>query len=84
MKKKNRKLRSMSVSDLEKLPTKGLLARFKRLHICEESLGLSDRNGIYENPDNLIEFKNTSEWKTESEKMKEILAKHEHIERKTA
>ncbi len=66
------------------MTTKRLLARFKRLHICEESFELSDRDGVYENPDNLIEFKNTSEWKTEYEKMKEILAKREHIERKTA
>jgi hypothetical protein len=79
VKKKNRKLRSMSVSDLEKLPTKRLLARFKRLQVCEESFELSDRDGVYENSDNLIEFKNTSEWKIEYEKMKEILAKREHI-----
>jgi hypothetical protein len=84
MKKKSRKLHPMSVSELQKLPTKRLLARLKRLHICEECFESSDRVGIYENLDNLIEFKNTSEWKTEYQNIKEILAKREHIERKTA
>lgn len=73
----------MSFEELEKLPTKRILARFKRLHICEESFELSDRDGVYENPDNLIEFKDSLEWQNEYQKMKEILAKREHIERKT-
>ena len=72
----------MSVEELEKLPNKRLLARFKRLHICEESFELSDREGVYEKPDNLIEFKDTLEWKTEYKKMKEILAKRDHIPKK--
>jgi hypothetical protein len=80
--KNNRKLRPMSFDELEKLPTKRLLARFKRLHICEESFELSDRDAVYENSDNLIEFKDSSEWQTEYKKMKEILAKRKHIPRK--
>ncbi len=84
MKKQNRKLSPMRFDELEALPTKRLLARFKRLHICEKSFELSDCEGVHKNHDNLIEFKETPEWKTEYEKMKEILAKREHIERKTA
>ena len=50
------------------MPTNRLLARLKRSYSCEESFEMSDREGFYENVENLIEFKDTLQWKSECEK----------------
>ena len=69
----------MSEARLEILTTKRLLARLRQLHHCEQSLALSDRDaGDYAASD-FIEFKESSNWITEYNKMKEILARREHI-----
>ena len=69
----------MSKSDLEKLPTKRLLARLKQLHRCEESLTLSDQNIEEYEPSGRIEFKDSPEWIAEYKYLKEILTQREHI-----
>jgi hypothetical protein len=76
---KRRKMLPMSRSDLEKLPTKQLLARLKRLHQCEQSLALSDQDIENYAASDFIEFKESSSWITEYNNLKEILAKREHI-----
>ena len=72
----------MNPNDLEALPTKQLLARLTRLHRCEESLALSDRAGESYEASSAIEFKDTREWILEFEKLKEVLARREHIPKK--
>jgi len=72
----------MNPSDLEALSTKQLLARLTRLHQCEESLALSDRTAESYEASGAIEFKDTPEWVLEFEKLKELLARREHIPRK--
>lgn len=77
---KRRKIFSVNVEELEKYPTKRLLARLKSLHQCEQSFELSDRD---ESERSLkvgyIEFKESLEWEIEFEKVKEILKNREHI-----
>ena len=69
----------MNKSDLEALPTKRLLARLKRLHQCEESLDLSDREISEYKPSGFIEFKESPEWIAEYNCLKDILSRREHI-----
>lgn len=77
---KRRKIFSVNVEELEKYPTKRLLARLKSLHECEQSFDLSDRD---ESERSLrvdyIEFKESVDWQIEFEKVKEILKNREHI-----
>lgn len=77
---KRRKIFSINVEELEKYPTKRLLARLKSLHQCEQSFDLSDRDEserfLKVDP---IEFKESAEWQIEFEKVKEILKNREHI-----
>lgn len=79
---KRRRIFPMNVEELEKLPTKRLLARLKSLHQCEQSFDLSDRDESERllNTD-YIEFKESFEWQNEYKKLKEILSKREHVQR---
>lgn len=80
---KRKKIYPISVEELETYPTKRLLARLKSLHQCEESFELSDRDESERNLNSdLIEFKETEEWKIEYDKLKEILKNREHIPKK--
>ena len=73
----------LSIEELETYPTKRLLARLKSLHQCEESFELSDRDESERNLNpELIEFKQSEEWQTEYNKLKEILKNREHISRR--
>ena len=69
----------MSRSDLEALSTNRLLARLKRLLLCEESLELSDQNVENYQESDFIEFKDSPKWIKEYNNLKEILAQREHI-----
>ena len=69
----------MSKDELEKLPTKRLLARLRQLQRCEKSLALSDQNVSEYKSSELIEFKDSAEWISEYTKMKDILSQREHI-----
>lgn len=77
---KRRKIFSINAEELEKYPTKRLLARLKSLHQCEQSFDLSDRDECERSLKvDYIEFKESPEWQVEVEKVKEILNKREHI-----
>jgi len=78
---KRGKIKPMTRSQLEKLPTKRLLARLDRLRRCEESLTLSDRAEDECTPSGFIEFKESPEWISEYICLKELLANREHIPR---
>lgn len=67
----------MSVSELEALPTKQLLARLRRLHQCEESLSLSDRD--FADDSGCIEFKQSPEWIAGFQDVKQVLSRLEHV-----
>ena len=71
------KIFPMSEKQLEALPTKQLLARLRRLHQCEESLALSDRESS--NPYGCIEFKQSVEWTAAYKQVRQILARREHV-----
>jgi hypothetical protein len=68
----------MSLEELEKLSTKQLLARLRRLHQCEESVLLSDRDDA-SNTSEAILFKDTPEWKTAYGQIKGVLSLREHV-----
>ena len=68
----------MSLEELEKLSTKQLLARLRRLRWCEESALLSDRDDA-SNTSGAILFKDTSEWKAAYEQVKGVLSLREHV-----
>lgn len=73
----------MSQEELETYPTKRLLARLKSLHQCEQSFELSDRDESERNLNiGIIEFKESVEWQTEYDKLKEILETRKHIPKK--
>ena len=76
---KRQKISPMTRRDLEKLPTKRLLARLKRLHQCQESLALSDEDCDNYVASDFIEFKESPNWIMEYNNLKEILAGREHI-----
>jgi len=79
---KRKKIFAMMPNDLEGLSTKQLLARLRRLHQCEESLALSDRTAESYEAFGAIEFKDSPEWVLEFEKLKEVLARREHVPKK--
>jgi hypothetical protein len=68
----------MSLEDLEKLPTKRLLARLRKLHQCEESALLSDHDDV-SNTSGTILFKNAPEWKAAYEQVIGALSVREHV-----
>ena len=69
----------LSTRELEALPTKQLLARLKRLHQCEQSLALSDRD--IADDSGAIEFKESPEWILAFESLKQVLSGREHVPR---
>lgn len=69
----------MTTGELEALATKQLLTRLKRLHRCEASSVLSDREARHPDPPESIEFKDTAEWTAAYHQLKEILARREHV-----
>lgn len=76
---KRKKLSPMRMDELEKLPTKRLIARLRQLQRCENSLDLTDQIVTEYEPSGRIEFKDSADWITEYKKMKEILSRREHI-----
>ena len=77
---KRKEIFPISIEELEKYSTKRLLARLKRLHQCEISFELSDRIESERSLNlEIVEFKETPEWQTEYDKLKELLKKREHI-----
>lgn len=80
---KRRKIYPKSVDELKTYSTKRLLARLKSLHQCEESFELSDRDESKRNLSlGLIELKQTDEWQSEFNKLKDILKTRENILKK--
>ncbi|ETK02624.1 hypothetical protein N425_03270 [Tannerella sp. oral taxon BU063 isolate Cell 2] len=67
----------MSLIELEALPTKQLLARLRRLHQCEESLALSDRD--FADDSACIEFKQSPDWVAAFRDVKQVLSRREHV-----
>jgi len=65
----------MPLIELEALSTKQLLGRLRRLHECEESLALSDRD--IADDSGCIEFKQSPEWTTAFQEVKEVLSRRE-------
>jgi hypothetical protein len=63
----------MTAAELERLPTKQLLARLVQLRQCEKSASLSDsgEDGAW--------FKDSAEWSAAYEQLKAILARREHV-----
>jgi len=77
---KRKRIFPMAMAELEALPTKRLLARLRRLHECEESLALSDRD--LPDTSGAIEFKQSPEWVTAYQNVKQILSRREHVVRR--
>jgi hypothetical protein len=71
---KRKSIFPMSDAELEALSTKQLLARLRRLHQCEESLTLSDREHNAG-----IEFKQSAEWIAAHEQLRQVLSRREHV-----
>ena len=77
---KRKSLYSMPIAELEALSTKQLLGRLRRLHECEESLALSDRDAA--DRSECIEFKQSPEWIAAFRDVKRVLSRREHVPRK--
>ncbi|GEM_PF-1081588 len=75
---KRNPIQLLNREQLKVLPTKALLGRLRRLHQCEESFVLSDKDES-EICSNTIQFKDTSEWQTAYKELKEILKSREHL-----
>jgi hypothetical protein len=75
---KRRPIKPIPLAQLEKLPTKRLLARLKQLHQCQESVSVSDRAGE-RNASGEV-FKDSPEWIEAYGQIKRLLAKREHVE----
>ena len=67
----------MPLIELEGLSTKQLLGRLRRLHQCEESLALSDRDVADDS--GCIEFKQSQEWIVAFQNVKQVLSRREHV-----
>lgn len=79
-KMKRKKIFRIKEEELKTFSTKRLLARLKSLHQCEMSFELSDRDESEPLIDTeQIEFKESAEWQSEYEKVKEILSRRENI-----
>ena len=66
--------------ELEELSTKQLLGRLRRLHECEESLALSDRDVADDS--GYIEFEESAEWLSAFRDVKQVLSRREHVPRR--
>jgi hypothetical protein len=74
---KRRFIALMTNEELERLPTKQLLARLGQLRHCEESASLSDSGD--ESGLSGVMFKDSAEWSAAYEQLKAILAQREHV-----
>ena len=74
---KRRLIVLMTAEELERLPTKRLLARLEQLRQCEESAALSDADDTSGTSD--VVFKDTPQWSSAYKQLKEILARREHV-----
>jgi hypothetical protein len=74
---KRERILPMSDPELEALSTKQLLARLRRLHQCEESLTLSDRE--HSDASGCIEFKQSAEWIAAHKQLRQVLSRREHV-----
>jgi hypothetical protein len=74
---KRKRIFPIPLTELEALPTGQLLARLKRLHECEESLALSDRDVA--DASGCIEFKQSPEWIAACLDVKRVLTRREHV-----
>jgi hypothetical protein len=74
--------RSLPILDLElvsSMQTKALLGRLARLQQCEASASLSDATPQELAGSTGIHFKDTPEWRTAHEELKQVLATREHV-----
>jgi hypothetical protein len=79
---KRKKVFSVPLSKLETFSTKQLLARLTYLHKCEESLDLSDKQSnddFTSDAFGRIEFKQSPEWVTAFQDVKQVLSGREHV-----
>jgi hypothetical protein len=74
---KRRLIVLMTAEELERLPTKRLLARLDQLRHCEESAALSDADNA-SGPSDVV-FKDSPQWSAAYKQLKEILARREHV-----
>ena len=71
---------TMSLMELERLPTRALIGRLNRLRWCEESSALSDMTAEeIELVSDKIVFKNTVIWSKAYDDVKGVLATREHV-----
>ncbi len=77
---KRKPIFAIPLIELEVLSTKQLLARLRRLHECEESLVLSDRDVADDS--GCIEFKQSQEWIAAFKDVKQVLSRREHVPKK--
>jgi hypothetical protein len=70
----------ISLIELEALSIKQLLGRLRRLHECEVSLALSDRDVADDS--GRIEFKQSTEWVLAFRDVKQVLSRREHVPKK--
>src|SRR5262245_395730 len=75
---RRRPIPPMSLEELEKLSTKQLLARLKRLHQCEEALLLSDQDDVNIKSEAIL-FKDTPGWRSAYGQLKGLLDLREHV-----
>ena len=77
------KVEIVSRENLEKLHTKSLLSRLKKLQKCEDEIEWPPyaHKEQLENLEksNFIEYKNTCLWRNAYQDLKDILSKREHI-----
>src|SRR5262249_25034069 len=72
-------LHVLSQECLERMPTKQLLGRLRRLHECQESAVFSDMTADEIAASKGIFFKNSPEWQAAYQQLKRILANREHV-----
>lgn len=75
---RRKRITPLSPERLEKLSTKQLLAHLRRLHQCEESAKLSDKDDA-DSASGAILFKDTSAWKAAYEQVRGVLSQREHV-----
>jgi hypothetical protein len=79
---KRKKVFPVPLNELEAFSTKQLLARLTYLNKCEESLDLSDKqsNDDFTSDEfGRIEFKQSPEWATAFQDVKQVLSGREHV-----
>ncbi|MFT5727761.1 MAG: hypothetical protein ACI8PB_001902 [Desulforhopalus sp.] len=64
------------------LHTGTLMKRRDELLKCDESLEMSDSLKTKQNPQDLVQYKNTKEWREAYADVKEILSTREHVPNK--